>query len=104
MVCGGQVLWNLLDTVVVANSLGQLFLEGAFADLAADSPHSLQNIRILRILRITRLMRLTKLTRLVRFLKGLRSLIHSILYTVQSLVWAVVLLALMVYFFALVFT
>ncbi|CAE7542469.1 Cacna1b, partial [Symbiodinium sp. CCMP2456] len=45
-----------------------------------------------------------RLARVLRFVMALRTLISSIIYTLKSLVWAMILLCLIVYVFAVLFT
>ena len=72
---------------------------------------SLSNLRVIRIVRITRLVRLTRIARITSrlksrlhwrlelqgFIKALRTLVSSIVFTLKSLVWALVLLFLIMY-------
>ncbi|CAE8641452.1 unnamed protein product [Polarella glacialis] len=62
------------------------------------------NLRALRIVRITRIIRVTKIARVMRFIKALRTLVASIICTLRSLLWAMILLCLIVYVFSILFT
>lgn len=68
-----------------------------------DLPH-LSGLRALRLVRISRLVKVVRLARVLRFVMALRTLISSIIYTLKSLVWAMILLCLIVYVFAVLFT
>jgi hypothetical protein len=61
-------------------------------------------VRIIRVLRIARLLRIIRIAGIVRFIHALRTFIYSILATLRSLVWAMVLLFLIVYVFGVFFT
>merc|ERR1712224_557395 len=61
-------------------------------------------IRMLRILRITRLLRTLRIIQVVRMVDALRTLVLSIISTFQALAWAILLLAIIVYVFAILFT
>lgn len=51
-----------------------------------------------------RLLRVIRVVRVVRVFKALRTLVHSLVDTTKSLVWAMLLLALIVYIFSILFT
>jgi hypothetical protein len=99
--CGPNVLWNVLDTVVVSVALIELGLD-IVSNISGQS--SLTTLRILRIVRITRLIRILRVARIIRFVRALRTLVHSIASTRTRLVWALTLLGLIIYVFAIVFT
>ena len=61
------------------------------------------SLKAFRIIRITRVVRTVRLIRLFRFVLALRTLITSIFSTLKSLFWALILLALIVYVFAVLF-
>eukprot|EP00435_Cladocopium_sp_Y103_P024899 s1276_g6.t1 len=95
--------WNWLDTVIVMAGL----VESAFAVIqaaeGANTP-SMLSLRALRILRITRMLKIIRVLRIFRFVLALRTLVQSTIHTLKSLFWALVLLGLIIYVFALVFT
>jgi len=51
-----------------------------------------------------RLVRVIRLVRIVRFVRGLRVLVYSIIGTLRSLVWALLLLLIVIYIFGITFT
>eukprot|EP00747_Dinoflagellata_sp_TGD_P085867 gnl/TRDRNA2_/TRDRNA2_163048_c0_seq1.p1 gnl/TRDRNA2_/TRDRNA2_163048_c0~~gnl/TRDRNA2_/TRDRNA2_163048_c0_seq1.p1 ORF type:complete len:317 (+),score=47.48 gnl/TRDRNA2_/TRDRNA2_163048_c0_seq1:2-952(+) len=59
--------------------------------------------RTTRMFRITRLLRVFRVVRVVRFIRALRTLVYSVLCTLKSLVWALLLLLILVYIFGLLF-
>lgn len=62
------------------------------------------NLKAFRIIRITRLVKAVRLARIFRFVMAFRLLISSILHTLKSLFWALMLLVLIIYVFAVLFT
>lgn len=55
------------------------------------------NLKAFRIIRITRLVKAVRLARIFRFVMAFRLLISSILHTLKSLFWALMLLVLIIY-------
>lgn len=98
--------WNLMDTIIVLASLVEIIFEvSSFASGGEEmSLTGMSGLRTLRIIRITRLVKIARLARILRFVMALRTLTQSILHTLKSLIWAVVLLLLIVYTFAILFT
>ncbi|CAE6962814.1 CACNA1B [Symbiodinium natans] len=87
-----NLAWNIMDVIIVTSAFVEIVVQ--------DSPpgvSTLTNMRVLRIIRITRLVRLTRIARITRFIKALRTLVTSIVFTLKSLVWALVLLSLIIY-------
>ncbi|CAJ1385656.1 unnamed protein product, partial [Effrenium voratum] len=103
--CGRDMKWNLLDLFIVLSSWWEAFVEIAYAFHVdgLESVVGLAGLRTLRIVRITRLVKIARITRLLRFVMALRTLTQSILYTLKSLIWALVLLTLIVYVFGILF-
>lgn len=105
-----QYLWNLLGLFVVLVSLWEvivLVLEALVKDLSLNAGIGvISSLRIVRILRITRLIRNSGSTqgRAMKFLRALRTLIHSIAYTLKEVMWAGVFLLLIMYVFSLALT
>lgn len=105
-----QYLWNLLDLFVVLVSLWEvivLVLEALVKDLSLNAGIGvISSLRIVRILRITRLIRNSGSTPggAMKFLRALRTLIHSIAYTLKEVMWAGVFLLLIMYVFSLALT
>lgn len=103
--CSDDFGWNYLDIFIVASSMWEVAVDIAVAfgrgDLATIE--GVASLKAFRIIRITRLMKAVRIIRLLRFVLALRSLIQSIASTLKSLVWAIVLLALIIYVFAVLF-
>mmetsp|Transcript_69188 Transcript_69188/g.200382 ORF Transcript_69188/g.200382 Transcript_69188/m.200382 type:complete len:682 (-) Transcript_69188:54-2099(-) len=88
--------WNLLDTVLVLFSLLELVY---LAQAATDS--STVNISFMRMLRLFRLAKVLRVVRTVRFFSELRLMFDCVLGSLQSLAWCAVVIAIIVYTFAL---
>lgn len=104
--CSPNWAWNYLDVFIVLCSLWEVLMDIVLLIAGPDLERSsnMANIRILRIVRITRLIRITRISRLVRFIKALRTLVYSIMSTLKSLVWAVLLIGILIYVFGVFFT
>ncbi|CAE7463063.1 NaCP60E [Symbiodinium natans] len=101
-VCGRDRLWNWLDIFVVSTSwfvIGVELLATAGLDEANNS-----QLRIFRVFRVGRLLRVVGSLWVVRSIKALRQLVNSLVDTLKSLFWALVLLCLIIYTFAILFT
>lgn len=103
--CKENWAWNILDLFIVVCSLWEgavdLVFETQGPDMGRNS--NITNVRIIRIVRITRLIRITRISRLMRFVKALRTLVYSIICTLKSLVWAMLLIGLLIYVFGIFF-
>ncbi|CAE7254642.1 Cacna1h [Symbiodinium sp. CCMP2456] len=91
-----ECTWAWLDLVVVASSLAEV----GFNIVEAQGGTDVSGLRAFRVIRITRFLKTLRLVRVFRFVMALRTLITSILYTLRSLFWALVLLALIIYVFS----
>lgn len=105
--CGRDRAWAWMDTCIVAASFLEIVFDIMVAFTGGHKSDNLNNVttfRIMRAVRVTRLMRTLRLQRLIRFVSALRTLIFSILVTLKSLVWAMVLLFMIIYVFAIALT
>lgn len=93
-------LWNYFDLMIVASSV----LETVFTILATSGGVNMSHFRVIRVIRVTRLVRTFRMVRLVRFIRALRTLLYSIMVTMKSLVWALLLLLMIFYGFGVAFT
>lgn len=99
-----NVLWHNFDFLLVLASVLEIALEVFFSSGIVDAgTNSLANVRLFRILRITRLVKLLRIARIVRLVRALRILVHSIMTTVKSLVWSLMLLGMIIYLFGILF-
>eukprot|EP00929_Paragymnodinium_shiwhaense_P087645 TRINITY_DN47787_c0_g3_i1.p1 TRINITY_DN47787_c0_g3~~TRINITY_DN47787_c0_g3_i1.p1 ORF type:complete len:737 (-),score=101.73 TRINITY_DN47787_c0_g3_i1:90-2300(-) len=104
---GENVSWNLFDAFLVATSMLELAVDIYAVGLAEygssnSNPNLLSNMRLIRIIRASRLIKVLRIAKLLRFVRALSLLVFSILTTLRSLAWATVLMALIMYFFAIV--
>eukprot|EP00930_Biecheleria_cincta_P045176 TRINITY_DN31145_c0_g1_i1.p1 TRINITY_DN31145_c0_g1~~TRINITY_DN31145_c0_g1_i1.p1 ORF type:complete len:576 (+),score=95.76 TRINITY_DN31145_c0_g1_i1:87-1814(+) len=101
----GDWMWNWLDSIIVLSSLVEGFVEAI--STTGQEPQgnisAVTNLRTFRIVRVTRVVRVLKVARIMRFVMALRTLTQSIAYTLKSLIWALVLLALITYVFGVLF-
>lgn len=111
--CGFFVLdsnggWNFFDLFMVVCSTIEFVFDLVLFALKTSGTNPVNptstTVRIIRVVRVTRLIRIIRIVRIVRFVRGLRTLIYSILFTLRSLIWAMLLLALIMYVFGVVFT
>jgi len=95
--------WNWLDLFVVISS----WVEFAF-DLTNSAQDQVSrgnsNFRLMRLLRLGRLVRVVRIVRVVRLFRALRTLVASLAGTLKSLFWSFLLLGLIIYIFAILFT
>jgi len=103
--CREDWAWSILDVFIVATSLSELVLiiDAAVNQSEGESLSGITSLKAFRIIRMTRLLKTVRLMRIFRFVLALRMLITSILHTLKSLFWALVLLLLIVYVFAVLF-
>lgn len=72
--------WNFFDSLVVSSAVIEEFLSAS------------TNTTAVRILRIMRLVRVMRVIRTLRIFNDLRALVHGVINSILSLVWALVLL------------
>lgn len=53
---------------------------------------------------MSRLIRAMRVVRVIRFIRALRIMLFTIWYTLKSMIWAVLLMTMVIYFFAIIFT
>eukprot|EP00928_Gymnodinium_smaydae_P056338 TRINITY_DN39731_c0_g1_i1.p1 TRINITY_DN39731_c0_g1~~TRINITY_DN39731_c0_g1_i1.p1 ORF type:complete len:544 (-),score=67.08 TRINITY_DN39731_c0_g1_i1:234-1865(-) len=99
-----STLWNVFDFVLVAVSLFEVFLSAVITSASQDTVSRSSNLRIFRIIRITRLAKFVRIVRIMRFVRALRTLVFSIMMTMRSLLWSLLLMGFILFVFAVVFT
>ncbi|CAE7828106.1 Scn11a [Symbiodinium microadriaticum] len=100
---GPERWWNLFDVIIIGTSVLETIMEFVTIWMAAmqmDSSH----LRVMRFARIARALRGVRAVRFLRFVSALRTLVFSILSTMWSLIWTLVLLILLFYCFAVILT
>jgi len=99
--CKGEGwLWNYFDVFVVLIQM----IEEILTIIAKSSDINTNRFRLLRIMRILRLVRILRVVRVLRLITELRTIVSSILGSLQSLGWTVLLLFLMMYIVGVYFT
>lgn len=83
--------WNCLDLFVVVSSWVELLLHSLEGNSSISGN---RNLRMLRLLRFGRLVRVVRVVRVARLFRSLRTLINSLVGTLKSLFWSLLLLAL----------
>mmetsp|Transcript_32860 Transcript_32860/g.90661 ORF Transcript_32860/g.90661 Transcript_32860/m.90661 type:complete len:577 (-) Transcript_32860:101-1831(-) len=104
--CRRDWKWFVVDTIIVFCSCIETLFD-VFKSVDGGEAGFVDHfggMRIVRIIRIARLLRIVRVTRIVRFVRALRTLIFSIACTLKSLAWAMLLLLIIIYVFALVVT
>jgi len=91
---------------MVVSSVAEMIADIAIRTSSSPDSNSAgsHSIRMIRILRSARLIRVLRIVRIVRFVRSLRTLVFSIIGTLRTLGWAMLLLLLIIYFFAVLFT
>ncbi|CAJ1331610.1 unnamed protein product [Effrenium voratum] len=99
-------MWSILDLFVVLTSLWDVAADIliAFQNESVSQVEGMSSFKAFRIVRITRIVKVVRLMRVFRFVLAFRTLIASIADTLKSLFWALMLLATIVYVFAVLFT
>lgn len=101
-----NIAWAALDTVVVAVSILHLAVDlyAALGSLAEGDNHfTAGNMRMLRMMRMAKILRTIRAFKVLRFMSALQTLLFSIFVTLKSLAWASVLMAVVIYVFAITF-
>ena len=91
-----------LDVFVVSSSWIELMIDIVTPGAGGRGTNS--NLRLMRLIRIGRLFRVVRIMKVVRLFRSLRTLVQSLVGTLKSLAWAMVLLSLIMYIFAILFT
>lgn len=98
---GNEVLWNVFDTGVVAMSVLDLALTYSVTEDANQPQQKLSHMRMVRIMRTARILRVL---RIISIFRSLRLLLFSVMHTLRSLMWTILLLLIIMYMFGVIFT
>ena len=93
--------WNWLDVFVVFASWVELII--SMLRPGGSTTGANRNLRMLRLLRFGRIVRVVRVVRVARLFRSLRTLINSLMATLKSLFWSLLLLALIMYMCLAVF-
>jgi len=101
--------WNWFDAILVALSWVDTALDAAASAAAGTEAGQGEGggpgmVRLLRFVRVTRLLRALRIIRVLRHVSGLRALVVTIISTLRSLFWSLVLLLILFYGFGILFT
>jgi len=94
-VCGDPI-WNWFDFGLVVSSVLDLIIS-TFLDAAMG------DVSFMRAMRFLKLARILRGLRLMRFFAELRIMLNSLIGSVGSLFWSIVMLAMIIYLFSLLF-
>lgn len=89
--------WHWFDTIVVTCTCLDLFLTVLLGSVIGK-------VRAFRLLRLMRILRAARSLKVVQHIAPLRMLLESIIGTMRTLLWSFVLLLIMTFVFAIVFT
>jgi len=89
--------WNLFDTFMVVSSLVE------FVCQFLDEGNTASTGRVLRIMRIVRITRAMRLGRILRYARTFRQIVYSLQSSMGTLLWAMVMIFLVLYCFAICF-
>eukprot|EP00928_Gymnodinium_smaydae_P095440 TRINITY_DN8208_c0_g1_i1.p1 TRINITY_DN8208_c0_g1~~TRINITY_DN8208_c0_g1_i1.p1 ORF type:complete len:449 (+),score=49.63 TRINITY_DN8208_c0_g1_i1:132-1478(+) len=95
--------WNYFDIVVVSSGIVDV-MSDVVAQVGDSNSLDVSSMRLIRVIRITRVIRVLKIGRIVRFVRALRELVNSIIGTLRSLCWSIVLLCVILYAFGIALT
>lgn len=95
---GEDCWWNLFDFSLVASSIW-----AQLQSLQVSSGAGMPNTMGLRVLRLLRLLKMFRVVRVARFMRELRTIISSIVGSMRTLFWSMVMMSLIMYIFGLVF-
>ncbi|CAK9083580.1 unnamed protein product [Durusdinium trenchii] len=109
---GPDWMWSWLDLLVVLTSIWEVVGDIAMAvqvnnqtpETSVGDVGGMSSLKAFRIIRITRVIKVVRLMRVFRFVMAFRTLIASIAETLKSLFWALMLLGVVIYVFAVLFT
>jgi len=95
---GEDCWWNLFDLTLVTTTLWS-----QIDSLQMANQGTMPNTMSLRVLRLLRLLKMFRVVRIARFMRELRTMITSIVGSMRTLFWSMVMMSLILYIFGLVF-
>eukprot|EP00928_Gymnodinium_smaydae_P010136 TRINITY_DN13805_c3_g1_i1.p1 TRINITY_DN13805_c3_g1~~TRINITY_DN13805_c3_g1_i1.p1 ORF type:complete len:581 (+),score=75.77 TRINITY_DN13805_c3_g1_i1:48-1790(+) len=101
-VVSNSSVWNYLDIIVVFTSWVEAIMEWANrgSDYSAGGVN-VSSMRMMRVLRIARLVRILRIGRVFRLVRAFRVLVFSIITTLKTVFWALLLLCTIIYLFGM---
>lgn len=100
--CAKDSSWNLFDFVIIAISVADVALDILATSLTPDV--NTGHLRLIRSIRLARALRSMRMLWLFQYIGGLRTLALSIVSTLGSLFWTLMLLLIIFYSFGVVLT
>lgn len=94
--CNAEMGWNLFDLVLVCMAVCDKFV----AAVETSDSVSISHMRTMRIVRLAKILRMV---RMMRFFQELRLMLNSLVGSMVSLFWSIVMLSLVFLVFALIF-
>jgi len=98
---GEDYKWNLFDLVLVITGLYDFIME-TLPSSDTDGGGGM-GVTWLRVLRLLKMVKMLRVVRVMRFFKVLRMMVASIIGSMSTLFWSVLMLAIMLYMFGLCF-
>jgi len=98
--CGCDWKWNIFDMVLVIFAVYDQF-ETFLA--ISHGFGTLDNMSFLRIMRLMKMLKLLRMVRLIRMFKELRLILNSVMGSVKSMCWSMVLIITISYMFGICF-
>lgn len=96
--CSAEWAWNILDVFIVSSSWIELIIDVLTpGDPETPNRGTNTNLRLIRLLRVGRLFRVVRIIRVVRLFRSLRTLVQSLVGTLKTLFWALLLLFLIMH-------
>ncbi|CAK0843600.1 unnamed protein product [Prorocentrum cordatum] len=96
--------WNIFDIAILLPALAEVALDIVVRAFFVKDSNLFDNGGMAKMLRLFRLTRLLRIVRTFRQLKPLRVLVHSIASAGKSVFWALMLLVMIVFAFAVILT
>jgi len=91
-------LWNSFDCLLVMVGIYDLIM-----DILSNWHGKEINVTWMRLLRLFRMLKMLRVVRIMRFFRVLRMMVNSIAGSITTLMWSILMLALMMYIFGLTF-
>lgn len=89
--------WNIFDFILVISAIYELVTE------VSDFEGPGGDYTWMRVLRLLKMLRMLRVVRVMRFFRELRLMLHSIIGSIRTLFWSMMMLALIMYIFGLCF-
>eukprot|EP00747_Dinoflagellata_sp_TGD_P138210 gnl/TRDRNA2_/TRDRNA2_175762_c0_seq16.p1 gnl/TRDRNA2_/TRDRNA2_175762_c0~~gnl/TRDRNA2_/TRDRNA2_175762_c0_seq16.p1 ORF type:complete len:537 (+),score=100.27 gnl/TRDRNA2_/TRDRNA2_175762_c0_seq16:67-1611(+) len=98
---GADCAWNMFDLTLVLTSFYDLAITHKIIITVGSRGGA--NLSFMRLLRLMKMLKILRIIRLMRFFRELRLMMASIIGSMRSMLWCVVLIFITVYMFAILF-